>query len=421
TPLWEAPSGHPANPPAALQGHTSLPRCQEEPGRDPQSSLPQITAESSSVSEGSLPSWSSGPAGAQGASHEGTGSSSDGKGDGKAATDRVGSATDTVLQKHPKITFYILVKAIYTLGYSVSLMSLATGSIILCLFRKLHCTRNYIHLNLFLSFILRAISVLVKDDVLYSSSGTLHCPNQPSSWVGCKLSLVFLQYCIMANFFWLLVEGLYLHTLLVAVLPPGRCFLAYLLIGWGLPTVCIGAWTAARLYLEDTGCWDTNDHSVPWWVIRIPILISIIVNFVLFISIIRILLQKLTSPDVGGNDQSQYKRLAKSTLLLIPLFGVHYMVFAVFPISISSKYQILFELCLGSFQGLVVAVLYCFLNSEVQCELKRKWRSRCPTPSTSRDYRACGSSISRHGSEGALQLQRGCRAPSFLQTETSGL
>ncbi|XP_045243963.2 vasoactive intestinal polypeptide receptor 2 isoform X1 [Macaca fascicularis] len=115
----------------------------------------------------------------------------------------------------------------------------------------------------------------------------------------------------------------------------------------------------------DRNCWDTNDHSVPWWVIRIPILISIIVNFVLFISIIRILLQKLTSPDVGGNDQSQYKRLAKSTLLLIPLFGVHYMVFAVFPISISSKYQILFELCLGSFQGLVVAVLYCFLNSEV--------------------------------------------------------
>uniref|UniRef100_A0A8I5THG9 Vasoactive intestinal polypeptide receptor 2 n=1 Tax=Pongo abelii TaxID=9601 RepID=A0A8I5THG9_PONAB len=318
-----------------------------------------------------------------------------------------------------KITFYILVKAIYTLGYSVSLMSLATGSIILCLFRKLHCTRNYIHLNLFLSFILRAISVLVKDDVLYSSSGTLHCPDQPSSWVGCKLSLVFLQYCIMANFFWLLVEGLYLHTLLVAMLPPRRCFLAYLLIGWGFPTVCIGAWTAARLYLEDTGCWDTNDHSVPWWVIRIPILISIIVNFVLFISIIRILLQKLTSPDVGGNDQSQYKRLAKSTLLLIPLFGVHYMVFAVFPISISSKYQILFELCLGSFQGLVVAILYCFLNSEVQCELKRKWRSRCPTPSTSRDYRVCGSSFSRNGSEGALQLHRGSRAQSFLQTETS--
>ncbi|KAK2087838.1 hypothetical protein P7K49_033745 [Saguinus oedipus] len=90
-------------------------------------------------------------------------------------------------------------------------------------------------------------------------------------------------------------------------------------------------------------------------------------------SIIRILLQKLMSPDVSGNDQSQYKRLYWPTLLLIPLFGVHYMVFAVCPISISSKYQILSEPFLRSFQGLVVAVLYCFLNSEVQCELKRKW------------------------------------------------
>lgn len=34
-----------------------------------------------------------------------------------------------------QITFYVLVKAVYTLGYSVSLVSLATGSIILCLFR----------------------------------------------------------------------------------------------------------------------------------------------------------------------------------------------------------------------------------------------------------------------------------------------
>lgn len=318
-----------------------------------------------------------------------------------------------------KITFYILVKAIYTLGYSVSLISLTTGSIILCLFRKLHCTRNYIHLNLFLSFILRAVSVLVKDDVLYSSSGMLHCLDLPSSWVGCKLSLVLFQYCITANFYWLLVEGLYLHTLLAVSFAPGRRFRAYLLIGWGIPTVCTGAWTVARLLLEDTGCWDTNDHSVPWWVIRTPILISIIVNFILFVSIIRILLQKLTSPDVGGNDQSQYKRLAKSTLLLIPLFGVHYMVFAVFPIRISSKYQILFELCLGSFQGLVVAVLYCFLNSEVQSELRRTWRGLWPSRPSARDYRLHSSSISRTGSDGALQGPRGSRAPSLLQTETS--
>lgn len=34
------------------------------------------------------------------------------------------------------------------------------------------------------------------------------------------------------------------------------------------------------------------------------------VNFILFISIIRILVEKLRCPDVGGNDQSQYRYVA---------------------------------------------------------------------------------------------------------------
>uniref|UniRef100_A0A8D0FNH2 Vasoactive intestinal peptide receptor 2 n=1 Tax=Strix occidentalis caurina TaxID=311401 RepID=A0A8D0FNH2_STROC len=266
-----------------------------------------------------------------------------------------------------KVNFYVRVKAIYTLGHSVSLIALTTGSIILCLFRKLHCTRNYIHLNLFLSFILRAISVLVKDDILYSSSNTAHCPEDQTSWVGCKAILVFFQYGVMANFYWLLVEGLYLHILLVLIFSPNRHFTIYLLIGWDDINVNI-------IFPFFYSCWDTNEHGGPWWVIRIPILISIIVNFILFVSIIRILLQKLRSPDVGGNDQSQYKRLAKSTLLLIPLFGVHYTVFALFPDRSSNNYKIIFELCLGSFQGLIVAVLYCFLNSEVACEEEMWWR-----------------------------------------------
>lgn len=50
--------------------------------------------------------------------------------------------------------------------------------------------------------------------------------------VGCKASLVFFQYFIMANFFWLLVEGLYLHTLLVVIFE-NRHFVVYMFIGWG--------------------------------------------------------------------------------------------------------------------------------------------------------------------------------------------
>lgn len=91
------------------------------------------------------------------------------------------------------------------------------------------------------------------------------------------------------------------------------------------------------------------------------------------------------------------RRLAKSTLLLIPLFGIHYVVFVFLSESIAEDYRIFFDLALGSFQvlygsslllqdllipaldyswfkymilsfyfqGLVVAILYCFLNTEV--------------------------------------------------------
>lgn len=41
--------------------------------------------------------------------------------------------------------------------------------------RKLHCTRNFIHMNLFVSFMLRAISVFIKDSVLYAEEDSEHC------------------------------------------------------------------------------------------------------------------------------------------------------------------------------------------------------------------------------------------------------
>nr|XP_057944805.1 vasoactive intestinal polypeptide receptor 2 isoform X2 [Doryrhamphus excisus] len=315
-----------------------------------------------------------------------------------------------------KLVFYVLVQTLYTLGHSLSLIALTTGSAVLCLFRKLHCTRNYIHLNLFFSFILRAVAVLVKDNILFSHTSS--CSSQPSL-VACRASLVFLQYFIMANFFWLLVEALYLHTLLMVIFSENRHFVIYMFIGWGIPTVFVFTWVMMRIYLEDTGCWERNDNPIPNWVINGPIGLSILVSFILFISIIRILVQKLQCPEVGGNDHSQ--RLAKSTLLLIPLFGIHYVVFVSLTESIAQDYKIFFDLALGSFQGLVVAILYCFLNSEVQGELKRKWRSVCLNCRLNRAQRLSITLASRNGSEPMVQFQRTSRTQSILQSETTVL
>ncbi|KAM8727485.1 vasoactive intestinal polypeptide receptor-like [Acanthopagrus schlegelii] len=266
--------------------------------------------------------------------------------------------------------FFYAIKVGYTIGHSLSLISLTVAIIILCLFRKLHCTRNYIHMHLFVSFILKAVAVFIKDVVLYDVGETDNC----QSSVGCKAVVVFFQYGIMASYFWLLVEGLYLHTLLaVSFFSERKYFWWYILIGWGAPTIFISAWVATKAYLNDLGCWEIIDDN-PWWIIKTPILVTILVNFFLFICIIRILRQKMNCPDIGRKESNQYSRLAKSTLLLIPLFGINYIIFAFIPDHIHPQVRMVFDLILGSFQGFVVAVLYCFLNGEVQAEIKRKWR-----------------------------------------------
>ncbi|XP_046879955.1 vasoactive intestinal polypeptide receptor 1b isoform X3 [Hypomesus transpacificus] len=255
--------------------------------------------------------------------------------------------------------FFSQVKIGYTIGHSVSLISLIAAIIILCIFRKLHCTRNYIHMHLFVSFILKAIAVFIKDVVLYEVGEVDNC--SPGS-MGCKAVIVFFQYCIMASFFWLLVEGLYLHALLaVSFFSERKYFWCYILIGWGGPMLFITAWSFAKAYYNDVGCWDIIENTdMFWWIIKTPILASILMNFILFICIIRILRQKINCPDIGRNESNQYSRLAKSTLLLIPLFGINFIVFAFIPEQVKTELRLVFDLILGSFQ--------------VQAEIKRKWR-----------------------------------------------
>uniref|UniRef100_A0A3B5BHI1 Vasoactive intestinal polypeptide receptor-like n=1 Tax=Stegastes partitus TaxID=144197 RepID=A0A3B5BHI1_9TELE len=265
--------------------------------------------------------------------------------------------------------FFDAVKVGYTIGHTASLISLTVAIIILCLFRKLHCTRNYIHMHLFVSFILKAVAVVIKDVVLYDVGETENC----QSSVGCKAVVVFFQYGIMASHFWLLVEGLYLHALLaVSFFSERKYFWWYILIGWGVPTIFISAWVITKALLNHPGCWEIIDDR-PWWIIKTPILVTIQVNFFLFICIIRILRQKMNCPDIGRKESNQYSRLAKSTLLLIPLFGINYIVFGFIPEHIHPQVRMVFDLILGSFQ--VTSQLHTSCKSDtVQAEIKRKWR-----------------------------------------------
>ncbi|XP_014014675.2 growth hormone releasing hormone receptor 2 [Salmo salar] len=268
-----------------------------------------------------------------------------------------------------KQNYFATVKIIYTVGYGVSLASLFIAILVFCIFRKLLCIRTSIHLNLFSTFILRGLAVFVKDAVLFADESMDHCT---VSTVTCKAAVTFFQYCVLANFFWLLVEGLYLQTLLVFTFAQKRkLFWLYAGIGWGTPSVTIIIWTLLKSQFDNEGCWDNLDSAL-WWIIKTPILLSVFINFVVFVNISRIIIQKTKATDQNGSEGLQvYRRLARSTLLLIPLFGVHYVVFALLPEHVGVGARLSLELVLGSFQGFIVALLYCFLNGEVQNEIRK--------------------------------------------------
>ncbi|KAK3557609.1 hypothetical protein QTP70_030538 [Hemibagrus guttatus] len=212
-------------------------------------------------------------------------------------------------------SYYYTFKQVYTVGYATSLISLISAIFVFTAFRKFHCTRNYIHINLFSSFILRASAVFIKDGVLFTDETQDHCFMSTAS---CKAAVAFFQFSILANYFWLLVEGMYLQTLLaLTFVSQKKYFWWYILIGWGLPTTVLIIWVLARNFYDNKAdffslCWDDTDIAFIWWIIKGPITVSLLVsklftvNFIIFINVIRILVEKLKSPGVGGNDTSHF-------------------------------------------------------------------------------------------------------------------
>uniref|UniRef100_A0A8C8SPG6 Glucagon-like peptide 2 receptor n=1 Tax=Pelusios castaneus TaxID=367368 RepID=A0A8C8SPG6_9SAUR len=270
---------------------------------------------------------------------------------------------------------------LYTVGHSLSLTSLVLAILILLL--KLHCTRNYIHINLFASFILRATAVLIKDTILHNTYSKR--PNNETGWISyfsseiltmCRTAQVFMHYFVGANYFWLLVEGIYLYTLLVTAVLSERLLLQrYIVLGWVVPVLFVAPWGIARSKLEDTECWRTNGNMEIWWIIRGPIIFSIAVNFLIFLKILKLLISKLKAQQMSFHD---YKyRLARSTLVLIPLLGIQEFVFTFLPDEqlegFSRHIRVFIQLTMNSFQGFFVAILYCFVNGEVKAELRKQW------------------------------------------------
>ncbi|MGH0141821.1 UNVERIFIED_CONTAM: hypothetical protein FKN15_005348 [Acipenser sinensis] len=160
--------------------------------------------------------------------------------------------------------------------------------------------------------------------------------------VGCKVVVTLFLYFLATNHYWILVEGLYLHSLIfMAFLSDKNYLWALTIIGWGVPMVFVSVWASVRASLADTQCWDLSAGNLKW-IYQIPILAAVMVNFFLFLNIVRVLASKLWETNTGKLDPRQQYRCES---------GLR---------------------CHGFF----VAFIFCFCNGEVQAEIRKAWLRR---------------------------------------------
>ncbi|KAL3831872.1 hypothetical protein ACJMK2_023569 [Sinanodonta woodiana] len=281
------------------------------------------------------------------------------------------------------------IRLMYNIGYGLSLVSLIFAVIIISCCRRLYCKSNTLHINLFLAFILRATVSFIKDnvfvndigltkDVIFKNDGRVIFNEEVSHWE-CKLLYTIFTYCISVSYMWIFVEGLYLHMVVYRTLFTERHGIRiYIVLGWALPFTFIIPWMVVRITLEDKFCWNMNETPEHFWIIKGPIIFLLVINFIFFIEILRVLVFRVKSNRKTRRTE-QIRKLGKFLLVLVPLLGVPYIVFAAYHHGLNPDIDIIHLYCemfYNSFQGLLLSLLFCFLNEEVYSEVLRCCRKR---------------------------------------------
>ncbi|XP_058830749.1 diuretic hormone receptor-like isoform X2 [Topomyia yanbarensis] len=267
---------------------------------------------------------------------------------------------------------------IYFVGYTISLGALVLAVTVLIYFKDLRCLRNTIHVNLFLTYIMSSGLWIL---ILSLQMTTKH------ELVGCIFLVTIFHYFSTTNFFWMLVEGLYLYMLVVQTFSGDNFrFRKYAFIGWGGPVIFVVAWAITKsLYSSDAPpeipvkleiecSWMRESHID--WIIQGPTCAVLIINLIFLLRIMWVLITKLRSANTV--ETRQYRKASKALLVLIPLLGITYLIVIYGPNEgVGSHIFAVSRAALLSTQGFVVSLLYCFLNSEVRQTLRHhfyRWR-----------------------------------------------
>ncbi|KAJ0183612.1 hypothetical protein K1T71_000035 [Dendrolimus kikuchii] len=233
---------------------------------------------------------------------------------------------------------------------------------LLFLTRSLRNNRTRIHRSLFSAMIVQVVIRLtvyidqalvrnVLNDRANNGNVTIHgIDNMPYL---CEGAYILLEYAISCMFIWMFIEGLYLHKVVTAnALRENTPYLLYYVLGWGLPLLITAIWaslTAVHYYKSN---FDSSDF------------LSSIASSIKYKMIL------------VSNMTSNNRKAVRAALLLLPLLGITNLLSMVEPpldgsVWVFGIWSYLTHF-MRSFQGLFIAMLYCFTNAE-----RRKYATLC--------------------------------------------
>ncbi|XP_014673901.1 PREDICTED: vasoactive intestinal polypeptide receptor 1-like [Priapulus caudatus] len=173
---------------------------------------------------------------------------------------------------------------IYWLGYGLTLIVLATSLFIFMYFR---CWLTRSTINSDLIFLIPVLIVLILIVAVQVKGVTANyildyiAAILVSTQSFCRALVAFTNFCHVANFFWMLVEGVHIFARTVIPFSSGHAKMTwYSLLGWVVPALIIVTWMVVKGVVDKSPCWLTRNAINSDLIFLIPVLIVLIGLFV---------------------------------------------------------------------------------------------------------------------------------------------
>jgi len=265
-------------------------------------------------------------------------------------------------------SFLLTINQVSVAGLSVSLAALIPSLLIFSL-PSLKCTRNSIHKNMFSSIALNNIAWILWYNYVLSEPSVWH-----ENWIWCQALQSLTTYLMLTTYSWMLCEGAYLRFILVrTVLDEDRWLFWLKALGWGLPILPMLPYIAYRVMYENQFCWMDQGNSV--YFLAVPSILTILINIFFLVSVVKVIRSKLHfENNFNRNHTDPMMKSAKAVIILVPIFGIHFVLLPMRPVKDSSlEYPYEIASCLStSLQGFFISILLCFANPEVSSLIRKK-------------------------------------------------